>query len=131
MEQHDARPRGITTLEIMEPKALALDETTDRRVPSFSDKRERHIPNNQQKENTRDDGENGFSSGHSLRLGTPVAGRIAASEGVGLRHNLVMSPSFLAAAMTEKTGMLRNGLTEIALLGKELGQVINLQSAES
>jgi hypothetical protein len=43
-----------------------------------------------------------------------------------------MSPSFLPAArMTEKTGMLRNGLTEIALLGKELGQVINLQSAEN
>jgi hypothetical protein len=42
-----------------------------------------------------------------------------------------MSPSFLPATMTEKTGMLRNGLTEIALLGKELGQVINLQSAEN
>jgi hypothetical protein len=68
MEQHDARPRGITTLEIMEPKALALDETTDRRVPSFSDKRERYIPNNQQKENTHNDGENGFSSGHSPSL---------------------------------------------------------------
>jgi hypothetical protein len=79
MEQHDARPRGITALEIVEPKALALDETTDRWVPSFSDKRERYIPNNQQNENTQDDGEDGFSSGHSLLLGTPVASRLAAS----------------------------------------------------
>jgi hypothetical protein len=33
--------------------------------------------------------------------------------------------------ITEKTSKLWNGLTQIALLGKELGQVINLQSAEN
>jgi hypothetical protein len=80
MEQDDAWSRGIATLEVMEPNALALDEATDWRVPPFSDKRERYIPNHQQKENTREDGENGFSSGHSPSLATPVASRISASE---------------------------------------------------
>jgi hypothetical protein len=43
-----------------------------------------------------------------------------------------MSPSFLTTSRNaENTGKRRNGLTEIALLGKELGQVINLQSAEN
>jgi hypothetical protein len=43
-----------------------------------------------------------------------------------------MSPSFLiTAGNAENTGRLGNGLTEIALLGKELRQVINLQAAET
>jgi hypothetical protein len=73
MEQHYTRTRGIATLEVMEPKAFALDEATDRWVPPFSEKRERYIPNHQQKENPRNDGENGFSSGHSVSLATAVA----------------------------------------------------------
>jgi hypothetical protein len=42
-----------------------------------------------------------------------------------------MSPSFLTTSENaENTGTLGNGPSLIALLGKELGQVINLQSAE-
>jgi hypothetical protein len=73
MEQHYARSRGIATLEVMEPKAFALDEATDGWVPPFSEKREGYIPNHQQKENPRNDGENGFSGGHSVSLATAVA----------------------------------------------------------
>jgi len=130
MEQDDAWSGGIATLEVMEPKALARDEATDWRVPPFSDKRERYIPNHQHKENTRDDRENGFSSRHSPSLATPVASRMRQVRRQ-LRHNRAISLSFLTTSRNaENTGKLGNGLTEIALLGKELGQVINLQSAE-
>jgi hypothetical protein len=70
-------------------------------------------------------------SGYLTGIVARVASRIAADD--SQLRNIRDMRSFPAnhRGSREKIGWPRNGPTVFALLGKELGQVINLQSAEN
>src|SRR4051794_14560470 len=64
MEQHDAGSARITTIEIMQANAVALDETADRSVIPFRQHREHHVADNEQKKTGHDNEDDDFSGGH-------------------------------------------------------------------
>src|SRR3954468_11226953 len=64
MEQHDAGSAQITTIEIMQANAVALDETAEGWVVPFRQDREHEVADNEQNKPGHDNEDDDFSSGH-------------------------------------------------------------------
>src|SRR5689334_3548350 len=72
VEQDHARCIGMATVDVVEPHAIAVDEPTDRWVPSFSDDLENHVAGN---DNDQDDGNDQDNTFQVRHCGTSMLGR--------------------------------------------------------
>src|SRR3954453_10306014 len=83
MEQHDAGSARITTIEIMQANAIALDETADWWVIPFRQYREHHVADNEQNKAGHDNEDDDFSGGHLRSL---HAGSVKRTSGIAARQ---------------------------------------------